>query len=178
MIGMPPKSLPSSESGSGAPRIYRVTSSLRIVALVFTALSLIFLVGTWAETLVGTTDVQFLNLFIPVVLTIAGGLCTLGAFRNYIAFSSSSIELHSFTGIQILPLDKVRGRRKYLDQRDPDSPGTWRLKLESDDDRYPSLDFGQNSYNLDGVFYKWFNALPDLDALDKTHPKTSNFGLI
>ena len=26
--------------------------------------------------------------------------------------------------------------------------------------------------------YNWFNALPDLDEIDKTRPKSSNFGLV
>jgi hypothetical protein len=52
------------------------------------------------------------------------------------------------------------------------------LKLEPNDDRIPTLEFEETYYTLDDHFFAWFNALPDLDALDKTTPEKSNFGLV
>jgi hypothetical protein len=60
---------------------------------------------------------------------------------------------------------------------DTNSPDVWHLVLESDDDRYPRIDL-EELYRFDEPFYRWFNALPDLDEIDKTRPKTSNFGLV
>lgn len=59
-----------------------------------------------------------------------------------------------------------------------DFPSVWYLKLEPNDDRFPVLDFEESYYRLDDYFCEWFNALPDLDALDKVRPKDSNFGLV
>ncbi len=56
-------------------------------------------------------------------------------------------------------------------------PGEWRLKIVSDDDRFPSLDFDEK-YKFDETFRAWFNQLPDLDEADKTAPKTLNSGLV
>jgi hypothetical protein len=39
------------------------------------------------------------------------------------------------------------------------------------------MDF-EKSFTFDDSFYAWFNALPDLDADDKTVRKDSNFGLV
>ncbi|MGB8261730.1 MAG: hypothetical protein WCE75_15315 [Terracidiphilus sp.] len=52
----------------------------------------------------------------------------------------------------------------------------WYLKLEPNDDRFRTIEFEESYYRLDEVFYEWFRALPDLDALDKSRPKSSNFG--
>ncbi|MFZ0303284.1 MAG: hypothetical protein WAL75_11375 [Terracidiphilus sp.] len=57
-------------------------------------------------------------------------------------------------------------------------PRNWHLKVESDDDRYVSLDFQENAFRFDSAFFDWFKSLPDLDELDKTGPKTSDFGLV
>ena len=77
-----------------------------------------------------------------------------------------------------LPLDKIRGRRRYLDGGGDESPSIWHLKLEPNDDQFPALEFEERYYKLDDHFFAWFNTLSDLDALEKTRPRTSNFGLV
>jgi|HubBroStandDraft_4_1064222.scaffolds.fasta_scaffold682392_2 hypothetical protein len=66
------------------------------------------------------------------------------------------------------------GRREHM-VRGTQSGRIHYLKLEPNDETLPTL-FQQNC-NFDGVFYEWFNKLPDLDAMDKVKLKGSDFGL-
>jgi hypothetical protein len=79
-------------------------------------------------------------------------------------------------GVRRLPLSAIRGRREYV-VRTYRGGSTRYLKLESDDDRFPALDFSRN-YEFDDAFYKWFYSLPDLDAKDREVHEDKNFGLI
>jgi len=98
------------------------------------------------------------------------------AFRNSVQLSETTIELYGISDNAVLPFDKIRGRRRYLDRGDEDSPSVWHLVLGPNDDRLKKVDI-EELYQFDDFFYQWFNGLPDLDELEKTGPKTSNFGL-
>ncbi len=112
-------------------------------------------------------------------MLLAGGIFFIYvSFKSYISLSPSAIEYRSPFRRNKLSLDKIRGRRRYLDRGDAQMPSEWRLKIESDDDRYPSLDFQEHYFRFDAAFFDWYKSLPDLDELDKTRPKTSNFGLV
>jgi hypothetical protein len=49
------------------------------------------------------------------------------------------------------------------------------LKLESDDDRVPSITL-QKIYNFDAAFYEWFRELRNLDAMDQLKHRPSASG--
>lgn len=165
------------ECVSGETRIYRIGWGQRVFCIVFMALSVVFLIGFWGGAISGEREATWLELMIPIVLLIMGSFFTARAFRNYIALLQTEIRIQTILGRQTLPLDKIRGRRRYLSRGDGESPSIWYLKLEPNDDRFPPLEFEESHYTLDDPFFRWFNALPDLDALDKLRPKTSNFGL-
>jgi hypothetical protein len=112
----------------------------------------------------------------PVFLVFAA-LITFRGFRNSVLLSDQVIELRGLSGTRALPLDKIRGRRRYLSRGDEDSPDVWHLVFEPNDDRFAKLDI-EKLYRFDDRFYSWFTSLPDLDELDKTRPRTSNFGLV
>lgn len=126
----------------------------------------------------GTREASFIELMIPLLFVTSGVLFTVRAFRNYIALSQSEIIKQSFFDRQSLPFDKVRGRRRYFDEGTSDSPSIWYLKLEPNDDRYSAIEFEESYYKIDEFFQAWFETLPDLDEIDKTRPKPSNFGLV
>lgn len=165
------------ESPAEVSRVYRMNTFQRVFSLIFSGFSAFVLVATWSEMLTGKREVTFVEVMLPVVFVLAGALFTVRAFRNWISLTSNSIELKSLTANAILPFEMIKGRRRYLDKGDADSPSVWHLVLESKNDRFPKIDI-QESYRFDEYFYNWFNALPDLDELDKTKPKTSNFGLV
>lgn len=162
---------------NGTGRTYRMRSSQRLVSIVLLAFGLFIWVGIWGGVLAGTRDPSFFEMMVPVLFSLAGALFAFRAFSNSVRFSDHAIELRGLSGTKILPIDKIKGRRRYLSKGDADSPDVWHLVLEPNDDRFPKLDI-EKSYRFDEDFYSWLNALPDLDKIDKTGPKTSNFGLI
>lgn len=166
-----------SKSSDGASRVYRMNASQRVFGLIFSGFSAIALVGIWSQVLSGKLDLNLVNVMLPLVFVIVGVLLTTRAFRNSISLTSNSVKLKSLTGNAILPFELIKGRRRYLDKGDSDSPSVWHLVLESNDDRFPRIDI-QETYKFDDHFYRWFYALPDLDVLDNTRPKPSNFGLV
>ena len=166
------------ERAEATTRTYRKGWSLRIFGLVFLAMSLLFLVAFWGGAISGEREASLLEMFIPILFLLVGGLITASAFKDRIILTQSSIEMQTLSSRKTLPLDKIRGRRRYLDKGSGDSPDVWHLIIESDDDRFPTLDFEENYYTFDDSFRAWLNALPDLDLLDKDKKKTSNFGLV
>jgi hypothetical protein len=165
------------ESSAGVTRVYRMNAFQRLFSLVFSGFCAIALVAIWFGVLSGNRKPNFVEIMGPLVLVLAGVFFTVRAFFNSITLTSDTVEVKSLAGKRVLPFDKIRGRRRYMDKGDADGPSIWHLVLESNDDRFPRIDI-QETYKFDDFFYQWFNALPDLDVLDKSKPKPSNFGLI
>ena len=159
-------------------RVYRQRSWLRVFSFVFSGCALVFLIANWTEVIAGRKVSAFADFFDPLVFLAFGVFFIYVSFASYVALSPSAIESRSPFGHRKLPLGKIRGRRRYLDDGGAEMPRDWHLKVEPDDDRYPSLDFQESYYKFDAAFYDWFRSLPDLDELDKTRPKTSDFGLV
>jgi hypothetical protein len=166
-----------SEPIPGITRVYRMNAYQRIFSLIFSGFSVVLLMAAWYGVLSGARKPQVVEMVVPVILLIGGVLFSIRAFRNSVCLSDSSIELKSIVGNSVLLLDKIKGRRRYLDPGVADSPSIWHLVIEPNDDRFPKIDL-QETYKFDDFFYQWFNALPDLDESDKAKPKPSNFGLV
>ena len=162
----------------GATRIYRIGWFQRVFCIVFMGFSVLSLVVFWGGAISGAREASLIEILIPILFLALGGFFTARAFRNYVALSQSDIRLQSLFELQALPFDKIRGRRRYLVKGDYESPSVWHLKVVSDDDRFPTLDFEESYYTFDDYFRTWFRSLPDLDERDKTGPKLSNFGLV
>ncbi len=162
----------------GATRIYRIGWFQRVFCIVFTAFGALFLIVVWSGVITGTRDASWIDIVVSIALPVGGGFFAARAFRNYIALSQSDIRLQSLFELQTLPFDKIRGRRRYLVKGDRKSPSVWHLKVESNDDQFPTLDFEESYYTFDEYFWAWFSGLTDLDERDKTGPRPSNFGLV
>jgi len=158
-------------------RVYRQKSLRRVLAIVFTAIGLLASLAVWTQTLTGQREATYKDLLVPVALFFIGVLFLYISYTSYVALSPSEVQYRSALRLLTLPLDKIRGRRRYLDDGGAEEASEWRLRIESDDDRYPSLDFQESYYRFDTEFFEWFKSLPDLDELDKLKLKTSNFGL-
>lgn len=161
---------------SATERVYRMRSSERIVTIVLLVLGLFFSVAIWRGVLSGIREPRFFEMMAPVAFSLAAALFALRAFRNSVCLSERAIELRALSGTRTLPLDKIKGRRRYRDKGDDVSPGVWHLVLEPKDNSFPKLDI-EELYQFDSRFYAWFDSLPDLDASAKTRSKPSNFGL-
>ncbi len=165
------------ETSIPATRIYRVSWLQRPVALGIFAVWSFFSIAIWVAVLRGDRDPSFYELFGVLCCTLFVGFFVVRAFRSSVSLTETAIVLSSLSGTRILPYDKIRGRRRYYEPGDADSPGSWHLRFESTDDRYPSLEMDE-IYNFDEEFRRWFNSLPDLDQLRRAGPKPSNFGLV
>jgi hypothetical protein len=152
-------------------------SGQRLVGIVMLAAGLFFGIAIWGGVLTGARDTNFLELMFPILFSLMAGMFTFRAFRNSVRLTEKSIELCGLSGNTALPFDKIRGRRRYLDKGDENSPSVWHRVLEPNDDRFKKIDI-EELYRFDDLFYQWFHTLPDLDELDKTRFKTSNFGLV
>jgi hypothetical protein len=162
---------------NGTNRTYRMKSSQRFVAVVLLLFGLLLTAGIWGAVLTGARDPKLLEMMFPIGFSLVAAVFTWRAFRNTVRFSDHTVELRSLSGMSVLPLDKIKGRRRYVSRGDENSPDVWHLVLEPNDDRYPKLDI-EELYRFDELFYTWFNALPDLDEIEKTRPKASNFDLV
>jgi hypothetical protein len=156
--------------------VYRLKWWVRVAASAFLGFTAVFAATIWMRATTGEEDVHLLPTIVSVVLVCGGVMWALYAFQSTVTLTESSIELRDLTGRKNLPLASIRGRRTYVVSGGDPPDQTRYFKLEPDDDRLPALDF-QKDYNFDAAFFAWFNSLPDLDALDKTRAKSSNFGL-
>ena len=158
-------------------RTYRMKSSQRLASVILLLVGVVFTCTIWGSLVLGLRDPKPLEMMFPILYTLAATVFTLRSFRNRVRLSQESVELHGLSGTCVLPIQRIKGRRRYLSRGDIDTPSVWHLVLEPDDDRYPKMDI-EELYRFDEQFYSWFNALPDLDEIDKTRPKSSNFGLV
>ncbi|MDR3793496.1 MAG: hypothetical protein P4L03_08950 [Terracidiphilus sp.] len=161
----------------GSCHVYRVKLSQRILAILLLCVGVFFWVVSWGGALSGEREANFLELMFPVLFAGLSGYFVVRGYRNSVWLSDRTIEVRSVFNTKVLLLDKVAGRRRYLDRSGGHGPHYWHLVVESDDDGDAKLDF-EEFYTFDDFFYRWFNALPDLDERDKTLKKKSNFGLV
>jgi len=162
----------------GAKRIYRISWGQRAFSIVFTTFGAVFLVAIWGGVISGTREASWIEVVVSIALPLGGGFFVARAFKDYVALSETEIRHQGLFKLQMLPFDKIRGRRRYLVKGDGKSPAVWHLKVEPNDDQFPTLDFEESYYTFDEYFRTWFGALPELDERDKTGPKPSNFGLV
>jgi hypothetical protein len=167
----------SAEPTPGMLRIYRRNTSERVFILIFTTASAAFCLGIWYRRLAGTGEVTFLDMVGSVCFFLFGVLLTVAAFRRSICLTCDSIRFQGIIATAVLPYERIKGRRKYLDKGYGEGGPVWHFVLEPNDDCFPRLDF-EEAYQFDYFFYCWFDTLPDLDAFDKAAPEPSNFGLV
>jgi hypothetical protein len=152
-------------------------TSERVVSIVLLVAGLLLTVGIWCSVLTGAREPKFLEMMFPLVFSLVAAVFTLRSFQNTVRLSQDGLEFRGPSGTCVLPLDKIKGRRRYLRRGGVNTPDVWHLVLEPNDDRYTRIDL-EELYRFDEIFYTWFNALPDLDEIDKANLKASNFGLV
>jgi hypothetical protein len=138
-------------------------TSQRVVALILFVTGVCFTAAFWGTALSGQRDPKLIELALPVLFSVVAALLTIRSFRSLIIISDETIELHGLLGTRSLPLNKIKGRRRYRTRGELDIPSGKHLVLEPNDDRYPKLDI-EEAYTFDATFYAWFDSLPDLDG--------------
>jgi hypothetical protein len=155
--------------------VYRMNGLYRGGSIFFLVVASFFLFAIWGRIATGQKEPKLFEMILAPVLFIAGAVWVAFAFTSTVTLFHDAIELRTLVNRTRLPFTGIRGWREYVVQSDDGS--TRYMKLEPNDDQLPTVEF-QQDYNFDGTFYNWFYQLPDLDELDKTKPKKSNFGLV
>lgn len=166
------------QSTTGTIRAYRMKSSHRAVCIVLLAAGIFFFAVFLVRAIWDTEEVSLPVLLFPILFVLFGVFLTVRSFGNVLTLTQTSIELQTPFGRRALPFDKISGTRRYLAGGGGEGPEVWHIKLESNDDRFQSLDFEESYYTLDEYFDAWFRELPDLDAHTSKRLKTSNFGMV
>jgi hypothetical protein len=157
--------------------VYRIKWGQRVFCVIFMAFACVFLGAVLWGIFFSEKEVGPWTIFIGFALVAGGGLLTAEKFMTAVTLTEKEVRLRSGYADQKLPIDRIRCRRRYFAPGDGESAGEWRLKIVSDDDRFPTLDFDER-YTFDEEFHAWFNRLPDLDESDKHAPEPSNLGLV
>jgi hypothetical protein len=167
------------ENSAPTFRVYRLKWGQRAIAVLFLAFAIFFMIASRAWPISGRAETKPIELFIAAVLFIAGLGLTLNFFTATVTFTVDAIEQRSLFRQATLPFTKIRGPREFVVwSSDADGGSRTRyLKLESNDDRHPPLEF-MKSYTFDNAFFRWFNKLPDRDAEGQKTREDSNFGLV
>jgi len=147
-------------------RIYRVKRSQLVVAIVILLFGLIFLGTVSIQVLVGNKEADWAEILISLLISLVAGVFVIRALADSVSLSNETIELRSFGQSTVLPLNKIKGRRRYVSRGDEEVPAVTHLVLEPNDDRCPRLDI-EEIYAFDDYFYAWFESLKDLDKLDQ-----------
>lgn len=153
-------------------RVYRMRLWWRCFTVAYLASGLIFLGSVIGRAFTGAKPPTFGDIAGSTFLSLVALGLVGHALTSALSFGDDSVELGSVFRSRSLPLSAIRGRREYVSQGTRSR--TRYIKLESDDDRFPSLDIAKSYYTFDQRFWAWFNSLRDVDAADKG----SNFGLV
>jgi hypothetical protein len=167
----------STEAFIGAPvgHVYRMSWWFRGFAIFFLIFGGFFLYAKCRDALQHEKTVGIGEILVSVVLPLAGLGMTAPGFASRLEFSHGSVERVTLLNREAISLSSIRGRRQYVARSGRGS--TSYLRLERNDG-YTPIDFGKKLYQFDDDFWAWFNALPDLDAMDKVKHKDSNSGLV
>jgi hypothetical protein len=158
-------------------RVYRVTWWWRALAVFFLAFSSLGGIKGLTKVVSGNEEPALGNVAVFLLLVIVGIYLVALAFKATVGLSDDAIEFRSLFSRKRLFFSQIRGRRQYAVDGGEDGGTTRYMKLEPNDDRLPPLSIPKDTFAFDAVFHDWFNKLPDLDAMDKLKPKSSNFGL-
>jgi hypothetical protein len=166
----------SMENAAPAGRVYRMTWLFRGLGIVFLLISCFFAFGIGRRLLMDEAKPGLEKISVVVLLLAVGCVMTLHGFVSRLLFSADGVEQVTLLGRKNMPFASIRGRREYV-ARGSKGGSTRYLRLEANDS-HAALEFGKQLYGFDAAFWEWFNALPDLDAIDKVKQKDSNFGLV
>jgi hypothetical protein len=166
------------ESSVVVSRIYRQESRVR--NMIFCGCALLMLTEHWSPVLFASKVPSIADYLFSSVYVLIAGISTVVTFRSFVRLSEDSIKVSRVWGSEVLPFDRIKGRRKYTEKADPYSTPARHLVLEPNDDRLPRLDI-KEIREFDESFYRWFDSLPDLDKLDgieEPQSKYANFSLV
>ncbi len=161
-------------SGVSRPRrVYRLSPWIRLFAAAFLVFSVLGLLGLlWSER----AGVQGRNPAAMVewgAITLFAACWAIYVFAAVIVLSGDAIEKRTPLKTDSLRFAEIRGRREMV-HRNFDGSYIRYLQVIPRDPLMPVIKF-QKFYVFDGAFYAWYDELPDLDAMERTRNRDSEF---
>jgi hypothetical protein len=149
------------------PRTYRFESRVWMILYSIMALGIWAIYGWLVAS--GAKKLNFSSVLFPSLYLLMAGVFVARFSWNFVRLSKDAIEVRRLWRRKILPFDAIKGRRRYAKKSAQYPTPIRHLALEPGDDRFPRIDLVETD-RFDEDFYRWFDALPDLDALDQTKP--------
>jgi hypothetical protein len=153
-------------------RAYRINWWCRAFSMFWTGLVGLFWTVTLWDEFFGEKEPGLWQIIAGTLFVVSGTIWVTHLFRARVTLFADAIETSGLLGRARLRFNEIRGRREYVVRGGEEGGNTPYLKVVSNDDRLPSLDFIKY-YNFDDAFYAWFKGLPDLDAADQLRHRIS-----
>ena len=142
-------------------RVYRLKWYWHVTAFLPLSLGIGFAAATWVGQASGNNYSNLANWIVALGLILVGFFLSVYLFAASVCFTESAIEQRSLFGRSALPFDAILGRSKV--ERDTGEGKFIYMRLVPRSEQFKPLDLTQY-YTYDQDFYRWFNALPDLQA--------------
>jgi hypothetical protein len=163
-----------SRRGVSRPRrVYRLSPWIRLFAGAFLLFSLLGLFGLlWSQHagLQGRNPAQMLEWGGITLFAVCWAIYVFGAV---IVLSDDAIEKRTPLKTDRLRFSEIRGRRETV-HRNFDGSYIRYLQVVPRDSLLPLIRF-QKFYVFDAAFFAWYDDLPDLDAMDRTRSRDSEY---
>jgi amino acid transporter len=154
-------------------RVYRLSPWIRMFAAAFLAFCLLGLLGLLWSQHAGVqrrNPAQTVEWAAIALFAVCWAIYVFGAV---IVLSGDTIEKRTPLKSVGLQFAEIRGRRETV-HRNFDGSYIRYLQVVPRDPLMPLIRF-QKFYVFDAAFYAWYDDLPDLDAMDRTRKRDSEF---
>ncbi len=156
-----------------ATRVYRLSPWIRMFAAAFLAFCLLGLFGLLWSQHAGVQRRNPAELVEWAAIALFAVCWAIYVFGAVIVLSEDTIEKRTPLKTDGLRFAEIRGRRETV-HRNFDGSYIRYLQVVPRDPLLPMIKF-QKFYVFDAAFYAWYDDLPDLDAMDRTRKRDSEF---
>lgn len=154
-------------------RVYRMSIWIRGFAAAFLLFSVLGLLGLLWSQRAGMQGRSVANLIEWAAIALFAAGWMVYVFSAAILLTGNAIEKRTVLKTDRLRFDEILGRREKI-HRNFDGSYIRYLQLIPRDALLPRIEF-QKFYVFDAAFFAWYDDLPDLDAMNRTRNRDSEF---
>ena len=154
-------------------RVYRMSIWIRGFAAAFLLFSVLGLLGLLWSQRAGMQGRSVANLIEWAAIALFAAGWMVYVFSAAIVLTGNAIEKRTVLKTDRLRFDEILGRREKI-HRNFDGSYIRYLQVIPRDALLPRIQF-QKFYVFDAAFFAWFDDLPDLDAMNRTRNRDSEF---
>lgn len=154
-------------------RVYRMSIWIRGFAAAFLLFSVLGLLGLLWSQRAGMQGRSVANLIEWAAIALFAAGWMVYVFSAAIVLTGNAIEKRTVLKTDRLRFDEILGRREKI-HRNFDGSYIRYLQVIPRDALLPRIQF-QKFYVFDAAFFAWYDDLPDLDAMNRTRNRDSEF---